>query len=85
MAVEDALYHQARYAPSLLMSHFSRHLVELSCFLNPFLDRDVQGREFEEWVASVRKTLELNDRGSNCVTLLRQLFVLNAVTKYPRK
>lgn len=62
-----------------------RLAVKLSCFLNPFLDRDVQGREFEEWVASVRKTLELNDRGSNCVTLLRQLFVLNAVTKYPRK
>ena len=47
--------------------------------------RDVHGKEFEDWVSSVKKALELTDRGTNCLTLLRQLYVLNAVTKYPRK
>lgn len=47
--------------------------------------RAVHGKDFEDWVGVVQNALQLNDRGPNCLTLLRQLYVLIAVTKYTRK
>ncbi len=47
--------------------------------------RDVHGKEFEEWVTGLKGMLELNDRSTNCLTLLRQLYVFTAVSKYSRK
>ena len=84
LAVEDALYHQARCVPARSRLETWR-AGDLHFWSRVVTCRSVHGQEFEEWASSVRKTLELNDRGSNCLTLLRQLFVLTAVTKYPRK
>ncbi|XP_064407104.1 AP-5 complex subunit zeta-1-like [Halichondria panicea] len=46
--------------------------------------RGVHGKEFEEWVGSLREVLQSSDRGPGCLTLLRQLYVLTAATKYSR-
>eukprot|EP00731_Ephydatia_muelleri_P028511 Em0020g155a len=46
--------------------------------------RSVDGKDFDDWVQAVQNTLQLNDRGQQCLTLLRQLCVFVSVTKYSR-
>ena len=50
-----------------------------------FICRDVHGKDFEEWAGNLQSVLQLSDRGPNCLTILRQLYVITAVTKYNRK
>lgn len=45
----------------------------------------MDGKDFDDWVQAVQNTLQLNDRGQQCLTLLRQLCVFVSVTKYSRK
>ena len=47
--------------------------------------RDVHGKDFEEWASNLQSVLQLSDRGPSCLTMLRQLYVITAVTKYNRK
>lgn len=44
----------------------------------------MDGKDFDDWVQLVQNTLQLNDRGQQCLTLLRQLCVFVSVTKYSR-
>jgi hypothetical protein len=43
------------------------------------------GAEFDEWVVKLTSQLQSSDRGPACLTMLRQLHVLTAATKYRRK
>ena len=49
------------------------------------LCRGVQGKDFEDLIDRLRSILLSSDRGPNCLTLLRQLYVLTAASKYNRK
>ena len=62
--------------------YLERTLIEL---ISIFPCRDVQGKDFEEWAVNLQSVLQLSDRGPSCLTILRQLYVITAVTKYNRK
>lgn len=53
--------------------------------INSNNSRGVHGKEFDEWVGSLHSILQSSDRGPGCLTLLRQLYVLTATTKYNRR
>lgn len=63
--------------------YLERTLIE--SLISIFICRDVQGKDFEEWAVNLQSVLQLSDRGPSCLTILRQLYVITAVTKYNRK
>ena len=49
------------------------------------INRAIHGQEFDSWTVTCLSILQSRDRGTNCLTYLRQLLVLTSVTKYNRR